>query len=308
LFFSPVGIVCIVPNLFAFYSFYFLLFPRFLSQKRTLALIVFGTLAILLSAFSGTIVLGVLTGFDQPPFLSIREFSGLMLWLFLVGCIHGSTALVIRGFITWYSEIRFKEELQKKNHEMELELIRSQLDPHFLFNTINNIDVLISRDATRASEYLNKLSDIMRYMLYEAKAETIDLNMELAYVEKYLELQKIRTSNPDYVNYQVTGNPANLRIAPILFFPFIENAFKHTEGKKNANNISINIDIAGSKLVFESVNTYQKSLETKQEHGGLGNELIKKRLNLLYGDRHLLEITDNNEIYKVKLTLDLGEN
>src|SRR6185369_10818343 len=99
------------------------------------------------------------------------------------------------------------------------------------------------RDAARASEYLNKLSDILRYMVYETKTEKIQLARELTYIEKYLELQKIRTTNPDYVNYSVTGEEGNLMIAPMIFFPFIENAFKHTENKKSSNSINIKISI-----------------------------------------------------------------
>src|ERR1044071_687955 len=117
---------------------------------------------------------------------------------------------------------------------MELALIKSQINPHFLFNTINNIDVLIAKDSAKASEYLNKLSGILRYMIYETRNEKISLAGELDYIEKYLELQKIRTANPDYVNFQISGEANNLKIAPMILFPFIENAFKHTENKKNS--------------------------------------------------------------------------
>jgi two-component system LytT family sensor kinase len=305
LFLSPVGVACIVPNLFAFYLFYFLLFPWFLQRKKSLALIFFGALACLVSALSGSLVLGVLYGFEQPVFHDPGEFSGLALWMFLVGGIHGGIALVIRGFVGWYEEINLKEELDRKNHEMELALIRSHLDPHFLFNTINNIDVLIAQNTVKASEYLNGLSEILRYVLYETGEEKILLSRELAYIEKYLELQKIRTSNPDYVKYEVTGDAGNSMIAPILFFPFIENAFKHTENKKHANTINIKILIERETCVFECENTYQDTFEAKKGYGGLGNELIEKRLKLLYGDLYLLQITDNNGIYKVKLSLDM---
>ena len=164
----------------------------------------------------------------------------------MIAGIHGVMALVIRGFITWYDEIKLKEGLAKEKHDMELALIKSQINPHFLFNTINNIDFLITKDSTKASEYLNKLSDILRYMVYETKTEKIPLTTELNYIEKYLELQRIRTSNADYVSFEVIGNANNLMIAPMILFPFIENAFKHTESNKKLYSIDLKIECKSS--------------------------------------------------------------
>jgi len=186
---------------------------------------------------------------------------------------------------------------------MELALVKSQINPHFLFNTINNIDVLITKDATRASEYLNKLSDIMRFMLYETRPAKIALNKELAYIEKFIELQKIRTTNSHYVNYTVKGDARNLMIPPMLLIPFIENAFKHAENKKAENAINIHLDIEHEKFVFKCENFYNQNTQMKQEHSGLGGELIKKRLALLYPGKHKLTITNNNELYRVALSL-----
>lgn len=305
---TPAGVLCFVPNLFSFYSFYFFLFPAFLRRKRIAALIVYGILICLISAVVGGLSFFILFRPGKPLFTETSEFFGFMLWMSLVAAIHGGIALVIRGFITWYGEIKSNEELHKRNYETEIALIKSQINPHFLFNTINNIDVLITRDAAKASEYLNKLSDILRYMIYETKTEKIPLLRELTYVEKYLELQRIRTANSDYVNYQVTGAANNLMIAPMIFFPFIENAFKHTENKKSANSIRIRVAIENKNLVFECENTFQKNLSAKPDYGGLGNELIAKRLMLLYPGRHQLEIAHADQIYKVHLSLDLYEN
>jgi len=303
-FLFPFLLFCLVPNLLAFYSSYFFLFPKFLFRKKIVGLIAFGSLVCLISALSGNLIALFLLGFDQPIFTDAREFSTLALSFFLIAAIHASVALVIRGFITWYAEIKVKEELAKRNFEIELALIKSQINPHFLFNTINNIDVLITKDAAKASEYLNKLSDILRYMVYEAKTDKILLSKELDYLEKYLELQKIRTANPDYVSFEKTGAAGNSEIAPMILFPFIENAFKHTENRKNQNFIKIKVLIEKNKIVFECENTYQKNLNARaRDFGGLGNELIKKRLMLLYPQEHLLEITQTEGVYKVRLTL-----
>jgi two-component system LytT family sensor kinase len=301
----PLIVLCVAPNLVSFYSFYFLLFPRFLRRKKFFFLIISGALFCLVSALAGALVSLVFFGFEQAIFRDAYEFSTLFTSLFLIAAIHGAVAMVIRGFISWYAEIKLKEELAQKSFEMELALIKSQINPHFLFNTINNIDVLIAKNPRLASAYLNKLSGILRYMVYETKAEKIPLAGELDYIEKYLELQKIRTTNPDYVNFQIEGEAGNLQIAPMILFPFIENAFKHTENKKNSNSIRIRVSIEKDRLVFECENSYQANPDKKQDFGGVGNELIKKRLRLMYPEKHALEIGDREGIYKVRLIIAL---
>jgi two-component system, LytTR family, sensor kinase len=301
----PLIALCVAPNLLSFYGFYGLLFPRFLSRRKIFALVISGSLVCLAAALSGGLLSLAFFGFEQAIFADAREFFFLTASLTTIAAIHGGAALVIRGFITWYTEIKLKEELARKNFEMELALVKSQINPHFLFNTINNIDVLITKDAPLASAYLNKLSDILRYMVYETGSEKIPLAAELGYVEKYLELQKIRTANPDYVKFEMTGETGNLKVAPMILFPFIENAFKHTENKKSAHTIRIRVAIENEKMVFECENSYLPKARQKQDFGGLGNALVKKRLRLAYPEKHRLEIADRGEIYKVKLTIDL---
>lgn len=301
--FLPIVTLYLAPNLVSFYSSYFYLFPKFLFRKKFSLLICCGALFCLISALLGSLISTIFFGFDQPVFNDSNEFIGFTVSLTLIAAVHSVIALVIRGFITWFDEIKIKEELTQKNYETELALIKSQINPHFLFNTINNIDVLITKDSAKASAYLNKLSDILRYMVYETKSEKIPLVKELDYIEKYLELEKIRTTNPNYVIFEVNGEPNNLQIAPMIFFPFIENAFKHTENNKKFNSINIKISIDETMINFECKNTYQNSADKKQDFGGLGNELIRKRLMLLYPEQHELKISDNDGVYQVKLTL-----
>ncbi len=235
--------------------------------------------------------------------LELFFFSGLL--ISFIGLVNGIMGLVMKGFITWYNDIKIKTELNKKNYEMELALMKAQINPHFLFNTINNIDVLIQKDATKASEYLNKLSDIMRFMLYETKTEKIALEKELSYIKKYVELQKIRTTNHNYVKFEVKGSAGDLLIEPMLFIPFIENAFKHAENKKVENAIKISFIIEKDKIKFECENAYSLDTQLKPENSGLGNELIQRRLVLLYPNRHTFEVVNKNGTYKVNLLLSL---
>ena len=301
--FSPLGQAAIIPGLIGFYSFYNVIFEKFLSQKKALKFILASIIVAVIAAIATEIIMYFTPG-NQASW-TVGTCIEMGLFLAFVAFINGMLGSVMKGFITWYGDIKVKVELNKKNHEMELELMKAQINPHFLFNTINNIDVLIQKDAVKASEYLNKLSDIMRFMLYEAKSEKIELTKELSYIEKYIELQRIRTTNPNYIQYEVKGNPANILIEPMLFIPFIENAFKHAENKKVENAIQVKLNIDNNTIRFECENAYSNSSDLKPEHSGLGNELIKRRLELLYPKKHTFEVKNENGIYKVTLVISV---
>lgn len=300
---GPLGVVLFVPSLVGFYVFYAVLFPKYLSKKKLIALAVSSILASVMAALIGDVFLCIKWRSNTLFEGGWGSAIGITTLLSFIAFAHGIFGLIIKGFVTAYNDITLKEELNKKNYEMELALVKNQINPHFLFNTINNIDVLIAKDAKQASAYLNKLSDIMRFMLYETKTEIIPLEKELSYIEKYIDLQKIRTSNTNYVNYFVEGEVANLMIAPMLFIPFIENAFKHTENKKLDDAINIKIFITKEKIIFVCENKFGEDLQNKSDQSGLGNELIEKRLTLLYPNKHLLEVSSLDKTYKVKLTI-----
>ncbi len=210
---------------------------------------------------------------------------------------------LFQAFMEWIGDRKIKAELEKDKLINQLELLTSKINPHFLFNTINNIDVLIEKDAVKASVYLNKLSDILRFMLYEIKTEKIPLEKELSYIEKYIDLQKIRTSNTNNINYSVKGEIKDLMIEPMLFIPFIENAFKHSESIKATTILEVNFFIEKERITFECLNTYGATSLIKTE-SGIGNALIEKRLSLLYPNKHSLQINDKDGTYKVKLVLN----
>jgi len=290
----------IVPGLMGFYTSYFFLFPKFLARKKIGLFFLFGLMTGGTGGLLGLSMISLMIGQN----LFAEDAAGPMTVIIGFGVMmNGIVGTVMRGFISWYGDIRLKEELSRKNHETELALVRSQLSPHFLFNTINNIDVLIMKDPAKASAYLNGLSDIMRFMLYGSKAEQISLAEELAYIEKYLALQKIRSANENYVQYAVEGDAAGWMIAPMLFIPFIENAFKHAEAKKAENAIHIRIVIEAQRLTFACSNRYSETAQPAKA-GGLGNELIRKRLQLLYPGRHTLSAAKNAQQYEVYLVIE----
>jgi two-component system, LytTR family, sensor kinase len=296
----------VLPSAISFYSFYFFLFPKYLLRKKIILSIVYGVLISAGSALIGFLALSALDKTicnDDDP---VETAIGSTIFCTFITLICGIIALVLKGFITWFQEIKLKDELKLKNRDMELALVKSQLDPHFLFNTINNIDVLILKNANEASNYLNKLSDIMRFMLFETKPENILLSKEIEYIEKYIELQKIRTANSNYVNFNIEGHADSKIIAPMVFIPFIENAFKHTTNKKIENAVSINIFIENKVIKLECKNKFDPNRKLQKEKGGLGNELIQKRLNLIYPDKHTLKVSNLNGVYSVYLTIVNG--
>jgi LytS/YehU family sensor histidine kinase len=228
---------------------------------------------------------------------------GFAFALFFVALPNGGMGLLLRGFIRWYNELKLKEDLAKKNFETELALVKSQLDPHFLFNSLNNIDALILIKPEKASLYLNKLSDIMRFMLYETKGERIPLSKEWSYIEKFIDLQKIRTANDAYVHCEKFGNTEGVSIAPMILIPFVENAFKHAEKIKVGTAVKIILKRDNNTLHFECSNRFYKTEKGENEVGGLGNGLIIKRLELLYPQKHTLRIEEKDNFYSIFLSI-----
>ncbi len=294
----------IIPAVITFYCCYTFLFDKLLSQKKFLLFILSGLGISLLAALCGALV-------ESLPFLYGRRYLfgdgfnsaiTILIIMSIAAFINGVIGAIIKGFITWYNDIKIKELLQTKNFEMELNLVKMQINPHFLFNTLNNIDILIEKDPAKASEYFKKLSHILRFMLYETKTEKIPLTKELSYIEKYLELQQLRISNPAFVDFKITGQPDKFMAEPMLFIPFIENAFKHASNKKEVSGIRIHFRYSANEIDFVCQNNFDP-LAAKDQDGGLGNELIEKRLKLLYPNQHMLIITKEENRYNVHLNI-----
>lgn len=309
-----------IPEVITFYIFYSILFPHFFKEKRYWEFAIYGLFAFLAVVL---VLIGGFKYFIEPEVLSLPELKAYPLINFKEArslfsiqfyltqsfdlITTSVNACLLKGFISWYSEKAIKENLERKNLQTELALLRAQINPHFLFNTLNNIDILIEEKPKTASLYLNKLSDIMRFTIYDSSSEAVTLSQELEYIEKYIELQRIRTSNENFVKFSISGNPGNLQIAPMLFIPFIENAFKHSTDKKIEDAIQISIEISGADIQFSCVNAINNSPVITVTKGGAGLEIIRDRLHLLYPN-HMLAIQQSLENYRVDLTLNLNEN
>lgn len=297
LFASRVGFGLFIPELIAFYLAYAFLFPKYLANRRLLPMIA-GTLLVSLLAVT----------LCSPLFAHTPPQEGVVVGACLLGLvlIHMALAMILRGFIQWYGDISVKEELRQRTTEAELALLRAKLDPHFLFNTLNNIDVLVARDGAAASLYLNNLSDILRYVLYDAQADRVPLEAELAYVSKYIALQRIRSAHPEFVTWEVTGEPGGWVIAPLLLMPFIENAFKHADRQQQGNTVAVTVTIDETYLEFHCRNRYRKS--TSDAIHGLGNTLTQRRLALLYPGRYKLDVSSHDDTYAVLLRIERESN
>jgi len=298
------GIIFVIfPSFIVFYTSYFFLFPKYIQTRKIGLAFFYGIIISVISTFIASLLISLLFETKMMFKGGYSSYIAETASICLIGFAAGIMSIIIKGFITWYDEIKLKEELNFKNHQIELALAKSQLDPHFLFNTINNIDVLILKSPKLASEYLNKLSDILRFMLFETKTERIALSKEIEYIEKYIALQKIRTSNEHFVNFIVNGETSSQTIPSMLLIPFIENAFKHVSNKKTENAITISLFVEDKKIVFECENKYNENNKNLLESNGLGNDLIAKRIELLYPKKHNLAITNEKNTYKVKLVL-----
>lgn len=295
-----IGLI-LVPAVTGFYGCYYYLFPRHLQRQQLGLSIAIGGLI----SFVG-VVLGVLCLYLTNEFVlscyQESDFIALPI-MFVIAIIFSWVAIVLRGFATWYNEITVKEALQRQNFEMEMKLVKAQLDPHFLFNTLNNIDILIEQDANKASAYLNQLSDIMRFMLFETKTQKIPLSKEIEYIKKYMALQRIRTANPTFASLEIVGDPQQKTIAPMVFIPFIENAFKHTHNKKLDDAVKVRIEISKDVVTLHCKNKTTIYQPENIVRNGLGNNLISKRLQLLYPKQHELKIEQQTAYYRVYLSL-----
>lgn len=219
----------------------------------------------------------------------------------------GIFAGVLKGVILWMIDLSEKRALQKRQLKSEnaLLLLKAQLNPHFLFNSLNNIDILIEESPKVASDYLKKLSDILRYVLYETKEDETTLAREIEQIGNYIELQRIRTSNTDYVDFKVQGDAGEQKIVPMIFLPFIENAFKFSKNKVKEHAIDIRFEITGDEVQMTCRNYYEVQYLNVIQNEGLGIETIRQRLQLIYPKSHSLDIQEEENWFTVQLKITL---
>lgn len=203
----------------------------------------------------------------------------------------------------WFSSQRIQSNLESEKKNMELQFLKSQLNPHFLFNSLNNIYSLAYQKSDKTADAILKLSEIMRYMIYESNDSWVSLNKEVEYVQSFVELQKLRFKDGAAVEVSINGEIDGQKIVPLILISFVENAFKHGVANDPEDPIKINI-IANQKILHFSVSN-KKSKTNKDAMGGVGLNNVERRLQLLYPERYKLNIVNSATHYTTELMLDL---
>ena len=278
------------------YANLYLLFPKFLFKRNYLVYLLLLVLTIGLGAFIlWFIIPSANANFNLPLF---QHFINLFF------------IFVITSSFKFFREYSRKQELliKAENEQLktELALLKSQVNPHFLFNTLNNLYGLITQNQNQqASDVTLKLADLMRYLLESSKTDLVNLNKEIQFIDDYLSLEKIRLSQKTDINFKVSGMNKELFVAPLLFIPLVENAFKHGLNTISADSFAyFSLSAQGNELFFEAINSVEESTKNS-EKSGTGLENLKKRLQLMYSQKHQLDIEQTANQFKVILHIQL---
>ncbi len=296
-----------VINIILFYTTALILIPQFSNNRKT------GRFLILLLALL-TILTSAETLIDNAFFTyyySDRQetvISQLVLNLILNGILL-SLALAYGFTKNWFRNEKIRQELNREKLTAELNLLRTQLNPHFLFNVLNMAFSSASRNGDeRTAEIIEKLSGLMRYTTYESNIDKIDLERETEYLQNYISLQKMRFSEdmPVKVNFDVEGDISGCRIPPLILIQFVENCFKHGIKLEEMSEIDIRIKVTDRKMVFSTRNpVYEAKNRTASVNHGIGIENVRRRLAILYPGKHELITGNDDDYFTVKLTMDL---
>ncbi|MEQ8240714.1 MAG: sensor histidine kinase [Cyclobacteriaceae bacterium] len=300
-----------------FYSYFYILIPKWLYRSTWKFVLVTVLLFIIYPV--AKIFIDQLLGLDSIQSVAM-DFEGngdqitpeatkyLQEWLrrALTVFLNIVMAFFIRFTVDWFKNVRIRQQMETQQLKSELAMLRNQVNPHFLFNTLNNIDAMVYKVSAEASEAIMKLSGIMRYMLYESNVDYVPLKKEMDYIDSYFELQRMRIKNKTALSFHSNIGNYQLKIAPMIFIPFVENAFKHADF--NDLFISCHLTSSDHEVVFEMKNSVPSKSLQKDETGGIGLANVQRRLALIYPEKHHLEIAEEGSMYKVLLKISVHED
>lgn len=292
-----------IVNIGLFYLNYLVLIPRFLDKKKykVYALYVISAIIII-----GLCKYGLAIAFKPITYVRMHKPIGFWQYSFstsFTSIIFIFLSTVLKFTVDWFLNERIQRDLENQRLSAELSFLKSQINPHFLFNSLNSIYSLAYQKSDTTPEAILKLSEIMRYMLYECNDNKVELAKELQYLHNYIDLQKIRFGNKAFIDFEVKGEINNQYIVPLLLISFIENAFKHGIANDPIMPISLKINIEDGKLYFFIQN--KKHSHNRDASGGIGLMNVKRRLDLLYPGKYNLDIRDETDTYTVQLSLVL---
>lgn len=217
------------------------------------------------------------------------------------------TSTVLRVITDWWRYQQEKQILQTQTIQSELRFLKSQINPHFLFNTLNNLYALTLKKSDKAPEIVLKLSEIMRYMLYECNERQVPLEREVQYIQNYLDLERLRQPKGSDIQFIIEGHVSNQLIAPLIFVPFLENSFKHglNHQTRGGGYVRLRLRVEGKQLEFFIENNKPDTPPPPNKSGGIGLVNVRQRLDLLYPGRYALQIQDEFNRYAVFLRIIL---
>jgi two-component system, LytTR family, sensor kinase len=282
----------------------YILIPKLLYKKSYGWFILAFVLMIVTSSITKMQIIGRLTNdprlFELTSNLKLRIYDNVIPHFFLV--IAGA------AFKLLYDHSKMQRrltEMAKEKAEAELSFLKSQINPHFLFNSLNSVYFLINKENPEARQALHKFSDMLRYQLYEVKGTKIPIEKELSYLKDYVDLQKLRKDENYSVEFNCLQEVNGFSIEPLLLIPFVENAFKHISHKTGTSNF-VKLDMTRSNGFFNfTIENSKEAERTTELHGGIGLNNVKRRLELLYPEKHQLRIYNKENSYKVDLKLKI---
>lgn len=298
-----------------YFNLYYLL-PRFVPKSilkylafLAIAILFFAMLRILLTYTLVTTEIYREAVYEETSLFGINYVIAVYIGeLYVVGLTTG-----IKLMIDWVKNQKLTRELERRHHETELAYLRSQLQPHFFFNTLNNLYSLTLEKSDLAPEMVLKLSDLMSYVVYKGNARSVSLHDEVKQIQHYIDLEKIRYGKRLKTSLHISGDIAGKQLPPLLLTPFIENSFKHgIHLKEGKIPIDIEITVLGDRLEFSVKNIKSEAKETPTVNGkelsGIGIQNTKRRLELLFPDDFELNIEDNLDSFRVTLNIPLHED
>ena len=233
--------------------------------------------------------------------LKARIYDNIIPHFFLV-----TAGVAIKLLVDYIRMQKRMVVLAKEKAEAELNFLQSQINPHFLFNSLNSIYFLIDKNNSGARDALHKFSAMLRYQLYEMNGERISIEKEINYLKDYIDLQKLRKDEYYKVTVTITDTVKGFFIEPLLLIPFVENAFKHiSHYKQQINFVQLNMYCKNGEFNFVIENSKEAAGISTEKHGGIGLKNVQKRLELLYPQKHHLHIQNHEEIYRVDLKIKI---
>ncbi|SFE18317.1 sensor histidine kinase [Spirosoma endophyticum] len=291
------------------YSIIYRLMPHFLFRGRYgWAVIALLFIVVVTSICSATLSIFVV----DPIRLSIgaptvrNTFVAAMMAGMRGGTTIGGFAAAIKLVKVWYLKQEAYQQIEREKLQAELQLLKSQIHPHFLFNTLNNLYALTLSKSDQSPAVVLKLSELLRYMLYECNAPEVPLTKEIAFMRNYIGLEQLRYGDRLDMSVTISGDCEGKLIAPLLLIPFLENAFKHgTSEQLEQAWMHVEVSVQTNVLKFKVINSREEHPHNDTYAGGIGLQNVQKRLQLLYTDRHELKIVAEEETFMIALTLEL---